>query len=127
MSKRKAVTLIIISTFTLAALIPIILIISPKAVYKEDSDNNKFELVIQSADYLQIASMGGREYILNVYEKNGFINKKIFSETFWFNNDGSPIADNNINVDWNEENITIIIDSEEMNAKVYTINYIPAQ
>ena len=46
-------------------------------------------------------------------EKN-LLKKQIFSETFWFNNDGSPITDNDINIDWNSESINITIDSEEM-------------
>ena len=124
MAKRKKGTLLVIFIFMLVILILIISLVSPKVVYKEVSDNDNFEVVIQSSDFFQIASMGGREYTLIVYEKNKFLNKKIFSETFWFNNDGSPIADNNISVDWNSDNVTITIDSEEMNAKLYTIYYV---
>lgn len=95
---------------------------SPQTVYKEVSDNGNFVVEIQTSDFLQAASMGGREYTLIVYEKN-LLKKQIFSETFWFNNDGSPITDNDINIDWNSESINITIDSEEMNAKSYTVYY----
>ncbi len=121
MSKRKKIALLVISIFILAALIWILLITSPEVVYRERSGNGGFEVVIQSSDFLQTASMGGREYALQVYEKNGILNKKIFSDKIWFQNDGSPISDNNICVDWNREYVTITIDSDEMNAKSYTV------
>ena len=120
MSKRRKRAVLIISIFIVIILF--LSLASPQTVYKEVSDNGNFVVEIQTSDFLQAASMGGREYTL-IINKKKLLKKQIFSETFWFNNDGSPITDNDINIDWNSESINITIDSEEMNAKSYTVYY----
>ncbi len=123
MSKKKKGVLLFVFILVLITLTVIILFIFPKTLYREVSNNDIYEIVIQSSHIPQTANMGGREYTLNVFEKKGFLKEKIFSETFWFNNDGSSIADNNISVNWNTGNVIITIDSEEMNAKSYIVYY----
>lgn len=92
-------------------------------VFSEKSNDGNIVVTIEKPfNPFSIGAMGGYEYSLVVLDKNKFVHKKA-EETFWFVNDGAPLGKENVSVEWFHDRVEIIVDSEEMNAKIFSFYF----
>ncbi len=121
MIKRKIVIFLIISAILIIASIAIIA--SPRIIFEEKSADKKIIVQIASSDFLNIGTMGGYNYKLIVKEQNGLFFNVLRDTEFYFVNDGAPLSDNNVVVNWQSNSVQVEIDSEEMNRKSFYISF----
>lgn len=121
--KRKIITFSCAILVVIVAALAIVFINKYKIVYKEKSVNGNIEVVIQTSDIFRPATMGGQEYTLIVYQDSVLFRKKLLDKTFWFINDGAPLVEGNIDVEWFDNSVKITINSDEGNPKVFTCDF----
>ena len=123
MLKRKKVFLFAIIIMIILCFIVFFIIEKETTVYKEKSSDGNIEVVIQETDYFQPAMMGSREYELTVKKSRAIFKETLCKENFSFLNDGAGIHKENINIEWFEDHVYITIDSPEMNAKFFSVDF----
>lgn len=123
MTKSKRIIVAVVLVILLITLAVIIVANHYRIVFEESSANSDVSVRIETSDFFQPSGMGGKEYRIIVHEDKGVFRDVLLSDTFWFVNDGAGLTDNNISVEWFDDYVKITIDSEEMNAVVYTCTF----
>ncbi len=123
MTKSKKIIVAIVLLILFMTLVVIIVENHYRNIFEESSANSNISVRIETSGFFQPAGMGGKEYRIIVCEDKGVFRDVLLSDTFWFVNDGAMLADNNISVEWFDDYVKITIDSDEMNAIVYTCNF----
>ncbi len=120
MTKSKKTIVAVVLVILFISLVVIIVANYYRNIFEESSANSDVSVRIETSGIFQPASMGGKEYRIIVCEGKGIFRDVLLSDTFWFVNDGAGLADNNISVEWFDDYVKITIDSDEMNAVIYT-------
>lgn len=123
MTKLKKTIVAVVLVILIITLIVIIAANHYKNIFEESSANSDISVCIETSGFFQPASMGGKEYRIIVCENKGLFREVLLSDTFWFVNDGAVLADDNVSVEWFDDYVKITIDSDEMNAVVYTCTF----
>lgn len=122
MTRRKKTALIIVSIITLIVIVLTFFII-PRTVLKYKSDDGKVIVLITQSKEFRPVPLRHQDYTLIVKKKEGIVSKTLLKEDFSFYADCSSIASCFVNVEWHNNSVTITIDSEEMNAKFFSVDF----
>lgn len=121
MAKKKIFTAAALIIIIVAALL--FVLNRNTVVFSEKSDDGNIVVTIKKPfNPFSVGAMGGYEYSLVVLDKNKSVHKKT-EETFWFVNDGAPLGNENVSVEWFKDRVEIIVDSEEMNARTFSFYF----
>lgn len=123
MLKRKKIFFLATIIIIIFCFIVFFIIEKEKTVYRERSSDGNIEIVIQETDYFQPAMMGSREYELTVKKNRVIFKETLLKEQFTFLNDGAGIREKNIKIEWFDDHVFITIDSPEMNAKFFSVDF----
>lgn len=122
MTKGKKNALIIGGIITLIVIVLTYLVFS-RTVLKYKSDDGKVIVLITQSKEFRPAPLRNQDYTLIVKKKEGILSKTLLKEDFSFHADCSGIASCFVNVEWNNNSVTITIDSEEMNKKEFEVSW----
>lgn len=127
MTRKKKTLLLTISLLVLIVVGLLVFVFNyTSAIFETSSADADIMVRVEYAesDLLRsfgIGTMGGYDYRLTVKKRVGIFYDTIKAEEFYFINDGAPLSERDISVEWNEQTVKVYIDSNEGNDKIFTI------
>lgn len=128
MTKRKK-AIIIISVITALIITASILILNFLAygkvvVFRDKSPYNNVEVQIRGGTgFFEFTPMCGFDYEVVVLRKNFIGGSTLLNEEFHYNDDGAPLKDENVDVTWSEDHVTVTIHGFEARTRKFVCNY----